>query len=88
MGRYEEDMINYNSDKTCDCCGYEKVKTHLFKRVGAEGGYFCEICSSSYLSWFIQYPTLTKMDETRKLAQSLGWVANHLISMIRRGEVA
>lgn len=67
--------------RECDCCGYP-ARLSEFSRPGPaprKVSLFCEVCSSTYLSQVVWYPTQT--DEPN-LYRSIGWIANRILDRI------
>lgn len=77
----------------CDCCGYASEELGEYRgpitrdHPGGKGlSVFCLLCASTFLSHCITYSGL--YGDQHHLFSSIGWIANHLQSEIRRSRRA
>lgn len=65
----------------CECCNFEDIEVTEYIENNSNNSFMflCEICAKTSLSQIISF---SKSNEMLALAQSIGWIGNHLKQLI------
>jgi hypothetical protein len=80
--KYIESKWEDEKYKSCDCCDYP-APLHLFEEYPSRQNYLCEICSSTFFSKALNYPTQCS---DAALYQSIAWTLNLLREELKNHE--
>lgn len=82
----DPDFVPDEKRDECENCEYE-TDLHFYRSMGGseDGHWYCEVCSSTFLSKATEYPHQVA---DPLLFKSIAWIANKILDEIRGGKSA